>query len=333
MSNVICMSEYIKSRRAARVVSMQEQKQAVGGSSTRVRARQRQTDRALRPIINTGASLYLIRDKLMAGIKRFGPDHLIMPATKDLDPYFAGLDVDSAWFNSLYPPLAFLHYMLQQYTQDLVGTIHGTKVETQSDYHRIVNSFNNLYIRGLEGRGRGIPGCTPGLLSEDQAIRMAALFYAVLRTTDLSDGIQVDSMGHFCNRWSERPRTVTANYLEFRAYADRLKDCYFAGLSTKQFLFRALPKYKDTRSTWLFDLSDIDILGNEQNYAEMDYQELVSILDLCSSQLSSTGHQTAVVLPYSDEMLNALRGTLPRRLHIDTSFGRRTLVVTNYKWD
>jgi hypothetical protein len=328
MSARIYSLEEFRQSKIAEAVSMNDKKVASGGTKTTLVRRVVRAERPVKPFVRAGHSVLQLRDKLVPAINKFDPQYLLMPATKDLDPFWAGLTVEKAWFNAVYPPLSFMHMMLRDHPQAFTETIRDVEVNFLQDYHRTMNNFNNLYMRGIEGRGRSRE--PQGALSEDQGIRLSTLLYILLRTADMSEGIQIDSMGHFCNEWSGNPKKFSPKYLDFRKYSDRMKTSYYTGLPAQQFLFRAIPEYKSSRSTWIFDLSDVDILNNDQNYAELDYQGLVGLLDTCSSSLSATHNQTVVVLKYSEEMMSLLRGSLPRRLHLDTSFGHRTIVVTNF---
>lgn len=324
MAKIYDLMQYKMMNGKAAMEAIVEQK-VVNGVTTRVR-KYTSGQYPVKPFISAGPSVTLVRDSLVKAIESFAPDVLLLPATKDLDPVWSGVRTEQVWANSLYPPFTHLHQVLRYYTSEFIATVKDFPVYSQQDYHRTLNSFNELYMRGLDGRGSGNPR---GTLSVDQAIRMAALFYAVINTADAAGGLQVDIAGHVCNEWSGRQRVFDLNFFNTGKMADRLSGVYFAGLPMKQFLARVIPEYASQRGTWLFDLSDVDVF-DPGNYAGMGYQDLIELIDITSIALSSQHHQTIIVLPYTDQLMDAIRGVIPKRLHIETKLGKRTCIVTNF---
>jgi len=156
----------------------------------------------LSPIFYSEDTLYLVRNKLSQFFEKYERDTLIMPFTKDLEPYWVS-DIERAWFNYEFFPYTVLHCVLRDYPMEFIQMVDGICVDS-SDYHReLVDDFNKIYMRALKNKGGGFP---KGTLSEDEFIRLASTFYILLMSSNLTLGLDFNGLGLVQNKWNGRPK-------------------------------------------------------------------------------------------------------------------------------
>lgn len=275
------------------------------------------------PLFIADDSLFLIREFITRIIEDFKPDYLFMPVTSDLEPSWK-IKVP-AWMNSLYAPYTAFFMALRDYPRALAAIIDGTYIASQRDFESILDEFNTLYSIAMSLAGSGFPA---GTLSVDEMIRLGALFYQVITSSDAVTGLVLDNMGALQNKWVGEPQIIRFAPKQAELYAAKLRDCYFTGIHWRQFLFQAMSEHKTERPAWVVNLSGIDVVDGDELW-DFGLQSFVELLDFFGV-LDSNRH-LAVIICENDETVKAfLRKVYRKGFYLDEgALDERYLIITN----
>lgn len=312
MGTILYLSDYRQEEPTVKLVHRTEPMAAV-------------TDPIVRtPVFISSDTLFLSRKFLVQNIESFGSKVLLMPMMQDLDPFW-GLDgVAEGGFNSPFAPCAAFFSVLRDYPKDLTAFVDGTIVAYQSDYDNILTNFNDLYVRARDHQGYG----PNGDLSEDEFIRLGALFYLFAKCSKFSTtGLEFDMMGNVVTEWSGENRVVHLSYKQASICADRIRDCGFSSIPWKQFLARVRNNVVGPAS-WIFNLSEVDVFANNNPW-DFSFQDFIELLDIIQMM---SGHQMIVVLPKQPELVQWMEQmyTTSKRLHTETDRLGHCMAISNH---
>jgi len=279
------------------------------------------------PLFTARDTLLVIRNYLSEAINRHDPDYVFMPITNDLEPFWE-MNIERGWFNSAFPPFTALFLALREFPLEFTQLVDGRMVNYDKDYGKILADFNRVYIRALTSKGGGWP---KGTLSKDEFLRMCALFYIILMSSDRTQGVVFDSMGHLCNGWSGEPKLVNMSYKLAGYYSERLKACRFTAVDWQQFMFQSMSEHREDTVSWLFNLTRFDAVEGATSW-DFSFKDYIQLLDM-TRLLDPEYHQVTVVLQNTSELRYFMNGVYNKGLYFDDkSLGRKFSVVSNYKF-
>lgn len=215
-------------------------------------------DRADKPLFQTSHSLKPIRreivDAMPDEVNQFGQRQLafsqiFMPFVQDADPFWIG-GVDRGAFNQSYAPFSVVYYVIREHTEEFLHMVDGQVVESEQDYNRVLDQFNKIFSRVLQGRGRGT---IRGYCSTDEMIRIGSLFFLLQMTCDQSQGLVLDADRGFASGWCGKKVQIDLPIKKLSQYARKIKNVYMSDMAWHRFMYRYVPN-TDSQTMWFFNV-------------------------------------------------------------------------------
>lgn len=259
-------------------------------------------DRALYPMFESNETVYSLRDEIvscfpklddMRNFKPF-PTKMFMPFAFDLDPVLY-LGVDSVSCNHYYPPLTVMYNVIRDYHKKFEQRVHGKVVSNNDEYLEVREKFNTLYKRVLHDSHT-----KKKMATETVFVELGSLFYILLKTADMSQGILADSLGGFTNDWNNHPTAFNMGK-ELYHYKAKLSSCHFCGLPWVEYANTHLEQTCD-ETIWLVNVPDFENEKPEVFQSDFDRQDFVYLMDLFTHKVASLGGIVLYTIPMSNEL-------------------------------
>lgn len=274
-----------------------------------------------------------------SSISEYGPriDKIFLPFTFNGEPFFS-YGVENACFNHKYEAFTVLFYVMRDHYREMYDYCSGMVIGSEKDYEDIRMSFNNAFVKVLDGRSSSAEG--RGLCSVDEMIRMGSLFYMLQRSCSTIDGLTTDAERRFENKWNGRRTIISITMRELEQYAVKLSKVYMSGLNWFNFFHRYVD-LTDEETLWLFNLPTIETYKGEEIEQEFTEPELFSLFDCLVSVTKREGY-TLVAAKKSDEMLELIKRHFSFRnvgagnrhnsfLYLNEDFEDGFFSITNYE--
>jgi hypothetical protein len=205
---------------------------------------------------------------------------LFLPFTFDAEPFWS-INVQEGYFNHKYSPFTVLAYTIRDHYRDIFDYCNGLVIASEKDYHHYLNMFNDSFTSALERTSNG----SNRLCSEDEMIKMGALFFLILNSSDLSQGLIVDYDRKYLNPWGGLRSNNMINLKYLKEVSDSIKNIWMSDLPWQNFFFRYVD-LTDQDTLWFFNLPNIEDYRNDGLEQELTRDEVFFIFDsLCSINL------------------------------------------------
>lgn len=259
-------------------------------------------DRADKPLFKTSHSLNSIRQEVVSampdetneyGFRQLAFDQIFMPFVQDADPFWL-TGVSRGAFNQSYAPFTCFYYVLREHPEEFFHFVESTSIQTEKDYNRLLNKFNSVFHRVLNGRGRGT---VYGYCSVDEMIRIGSLFYLVQLASGRHSYMKLDEERRYSTDFGT-PATSKLDCKTLEQYSRKLRDIYMSDMQWNQFMHRYVP-LTDARTMWFFNvpnfLDDRYPSGGESVHQWFNQDHLMGMVDLMPSITKRNGYALAVI--------------------------------------
>jgi hypothetical protein len=228
-------------------------------------------------------SLYKIRDEVLSLLPYSGASSikkLFLPFTFDAEPFWS-IKIEQGYFNHKYSPFTVLTYVIRDHYRDVFDYCNGTVISSEKDYHHYLDMFNESFTSVLERAysGRNKP------CSTDEMIKIGSLFFLILNSSDLSQGLIIDYDRKYLNPWNgvRVNNMVSLKYL--KEVSESIQGVWMSDMPWQNFFFR-YADLTDSDSLWFFNIPPIEQHKGDGPEQELTRDELFFIFDsLCSINL------------------------------------------------
>ena len=185
---------------------------------------------ATKPLFKGYTDLFSYRNSLKPKLK--GYRKLFMPFCYNYDPVFYG-DFEECYFNHEYQPLAVIGCAIRRNWMQFHEIVNSYTIYEEEDYIETQTEFNILYNKLLRGKGERFSGEA----SEDQVIKLGALFYVLTRTAEFNGVLRINDKSDFLNYWGGEVVDFHVDKNLYH-YAKAFKNSVFSGMDWNYFITR-----------------------------------------------------------------------------------------------
>lgn len=197
----------------------------------------------------------------------FGTNHLrkdvlsILPCLDSVENCYQPIVEygDIFWFsgfqknmmNDPYSAYTVLLMCLRDYRLEVKAKVNKIKVKSDRCFSRLILEYNILYSKVLNN----CVGDTGRDAKVQDLISIAAMYFVLIRTSDISNGFLTDQKNYLENGWNGK---VFFGYNEsLDQVAFKLSKCFFSGLAWDSF-FRKFLVQSSSKDLWILKLPELE---------------------------------------------------------------------------